>query len=357
MNKLLYIGLNGYAGAGKDTVAKMLKTILNRLNEWDVEEFKTFYKSHFTDPTKSATFKLQDVFEDNKVLCIAYADQLKEICSTMFGIPVERFYMNKANAWICINDKFQYTEIKPNEDHILTADEYYYSINSIDTNEYEKYWMSLREILVYVGTYVLQRSVNKQIFVNIVRNKIKEEQLRNPHLKYVIVTDNRFSHELDFIHESNGITMTIVRDSIQQLDNIAEHDLDDVQSYDYIVDNSGTYDELIETIWDIVHSDIEFNNQIEELYTRDNVDNYLRLVSTNEEYKIYKLCAPLGMQELYGSGESYNAINPIGGPMICVDNVIDGTRTINRPEGIIPAKIRFNEETSTYYIYVANGED
>ena len=29
MNKLLYIGLNGFAGSGKDTVAKMIKTILN----------------------------------------------------------------------------------------------------------------------------------------------------------------------------------------------------------------------------------------------------------------------------------------------------------------------------------------
>ena len=32
-NKLLYIGLNGLAGSGKDTVAKMLKVIL--LKNWD----------------------------------------------------------------------------------------------------------------------------------------------------------------------------------------------------------------------------------------------------------------------------------------------------------------------------------
>lgn len=357
MNKLLYIGLNGYAGAGKDTVAKMLRVLLNMIDSFSsIEEFDKFYKSTHTDPTKSATFNSYNNFELDQVYCIAYADQLKEICSTMFGIPVSRFYMNKSNAWVCVNDKFQYTEIKPDDSNIITADEYYYSLNSMEDNG-SKYWMSLREILVYVGTYVLQQTVNKQIFVNIVRNKIKEEQRKRPHLKYVIVTDNRFSHELNFIHENNGITMTIVRDSVQQLDNIAEHDLDDVQSYDYIVDNSGSYSELLQTIWDIVHEDVEFRNDIVELQTRDNVDNYLRLVGKGNNRLVYKLCAPLGMKELYGSGESYTAVNPIGGPMICVDNPIEGTQTQDNPRGIVPSKIKFDEETSTYYIYVSNVED
>ena len=31
-NKLLYIGLNGFAGSGKDTVAKLLSVMLN--NKW-----------------------------------------------------------------------------------------------------------------------------------------------------------------------------------------------------------------------------------------------------------------------------------------------------------------------------------
>ena len=50
MNKLLYIGLNGLAGSGKDTVAKMLKTILSK--QWEsLEECKTYYFSRYTNPT------------------------------------------------------------------------------------------------------------------------------------------------------------------------------------------------------------------------------------------------------------------------------------------------------------------
>ena len=324
MNKLLYIGLNGLAGSGKDTVAKMLKTILSK--QWEsLEECKTYYFSRYTNPTQSATFPQSSDDIDSPVMCIAYADQLKEICSTIFGIPVQRFYQNKSNAWICINDKFQYTEIKPQDGNILTAEEYYYDLSEISENSDIKYWMSLREILVYVGTYVLQQSINKQVFVNIVRNKIREEQHKNHNLQYIIVTDHRFVHELEYIHENHGITITINRNSVQQLDNIAEHDLDDEEEYDYIIDNSGSYDELFKTIWDIVHEDIVFKNLTIDLYTRDNIDNYLRLVEENDYRKIYELCTPYKIQKLYRNDGKITMIDPVGGPTICTGQIIEGT--------------------------------
>ena len=328
MNKLLYIGLNGLAGSGKDTVAKMLKTILSK--KWgSFEECKLYYFSRYINPTQSATFPIYEEDKNSSVMCIAYADQLKEICSSIFGIPVQRFYQNKSNAWICINDKFQYTEIKPNDDDIITAEEYYYNESSYESNNnIDKQWMSLREILVYVGTYVLQQSINKQIFVNIVRNKIREEQYHNHNLEYIIVTDHRFLHELEYIRENNGITITITRNSIKQLDNIAEHDLDDQEDYDYIIDNSGSYDELFKTIWDIIHQDIIFENHTIDLYTRDNIDNYIRLVEISTYNYIYQLCIPYKIQKLYKSDGKITMIDPVGGPLICVGQQIEGTDII-----------------------------
>ena len=350
MNKLLYIGLNGYAGAGKDTVAKMLKIILD--HEWNnIDECKEYYFTKYTNPTQSATFNFDDD-KYSKVLCIAYADQLKMICSNIFGIPLQRFYMNKSNAWISLNDKFQYTEIKPEDDHIITAEEYYYSTQDYANSDI-KYWMSLREILVYVGTYVLQNSINKSVFVNIVRNKIREEQHKNPNLQYVIITDNRFNHELEYIRENNGITITITRNSIEQLDNVAEHDLDNQDDYDYIIDSSNSYHELFNTIWSITHDDVEFKNITEQLYTRENVDNYLRLIKTTNEYDIYKLCTSYNIQSLYRSSSEISVINPIGGPMICINEPIDGTISEKHPEGIIPTQIKMNEMTGKFIIYIA----
>ena len=327
MNKnLLYIGLNGLAGSGKDTVAKMLKTILSK--NWNsLEECKEYYFSTYINPTQSATFP--PTHNETNIMCIAYADQLKTICSSIFGIPIERFYKDKSNAWICINDKFQYTEVKPNDNNIITAEEYYYEYNmGENVNKAQLLWMSLREILVYVGTYVLQQSINKEIFINIVRNKIKDTCYHNDEIQYIIITDHRFSHELEYIYENNGITISITRNGVKQLNNIAEHDLDDEIDYDYIIDNSNSYDDLIKYIWDIVHENIEFKNITIDLYTRDDTHNYLRLIDKNESTCTYRLCLQYKIKSLYKDEGKIKMIDPVGGPSICVGEAIDGTNII-----------------------------
>lgn len=344
--KLLFIGLNGFAGAGKDTVAKMLKTILG-YNWSSLEECKNFYQKTYTNPTWSATYHAPTLDNNSKVLCIAYADQLKMICSTIFGIPFERFYMNKSNAWVCVNDKFQYTEVKPASTYIITADEYYYGYDNY-VNDSEQYWMSLRDILVYVGTYVLQKQINKKIFVNIVRNKIIDEYSQNPNLEYVIITDNRFMHELDYLHENNGISISIVRNSIEQLNNVAEHDLDDIEDYDFIIDNSGTYDDLFEEIWTLTRDNIEFKNKTLSLYTRDNINNYLRLYKIYDDHAEWKLCVPYYIQKIYKNEDIIKLIDPIGGPTICINENLDTSNGL-----LYVIRIDHIEEKNQFIIHTA----
>ena len=346
-NNLIFIGLNGFAGAGKDTVAKMLKTILG--HKWNsLEECKEYYNKVYTNPTWTATFHNIDLdSKNNKVLCIAYADQLKMICSTIFGIPFERFYGNKSTAWVCLNDKFQYTEVKPASSYIVTADEYYYSYDEY-MNSKDKYWMSLREILVYIGTYVLQKKINQRIFVNIVRNKVNELYNQNNELEYVIITDNRFFHELEYIKENNGITISIVRDSVEQLNNIAEHELDNNENYDYIIDNSNGYDELFENVWNLVHNNILFSNITTNLVTRENINNYLRLVYvTNNEY-IWMVCTSYKIQKIYNNGNEITLIDLTGVPSICVNEVLE---TSNYK--LYVNKIEYKESSNYFFIHTS----
>lgn len=342
---LIFIGLNGFAGAGKDTVAKMLKTILG--HKWNsLEECKEYYNKLYTNPTWTATFHSVDLdIDNNKVLCIAYADQLKMICSNIFGIPFERFYQNKSNAWVCINDKFQYTEVKPASSCIITADEYHYGYDEY-INSNDKYWMSLREILVYIGTYVLQQKINQRIFVNIVRNKVQEIYHQNPELEYIIVTDNRFFHELEYMKENNGITISIIRDSVEQLNNIAEHELDNIENFDYIVDNSNGYDELFENVWNLVHNNILFSNITTNLITRENINNYLRLVYVTTNEYIWMVCTPHGIQKLYKDGDEIKLIDLTGGPSICYNEDLETnnyTMHVN--------KIEYNESKGYFFLH------
>lgn len=347
MKNLLYIGINGYAGSGKDTVAKMLKIILGCGKE-TLEECKAIYKSIFTNPTKSVTYDYRNntYFDNYPVFCIAYADQLKYICSAIFGIPVDCFYMNKSNGWICINKDFQYTEVKPEEHSIISADEFYYGLSEYAAAQ-DKYWMSLREILVYVGTYVLQHEINRNIFVNVVQNKIKEHAFQNDNLSYVIITDNRFTHELEFLRKNNGITIQVRRDSVQQLDNIAEHELDNESEYDYIVENNGSYDDLFEQIWNIVKNDVEFENKTISLGTRDDINNYLRLINSTDEIDTYLLCSPYSIQNVYHDETGIFMVNPTGGP-----NISRGEEIPCNVKHLVPFKIDFHKLTNNFLIHV-----
>ena len=95
---ILYIGLHGYAGSGKDTVAKALRLMLSYPWEsfedfkktWEQEAFKRSYATFnegFSDDGNPVYGNA--TLEDTKVYCIAFADQLKHICAEMFGIPVK----------------------------------------------------------------------------------------------------------------------------------------------------------------------------------------------------------------------------------------------------------------------------
>lgn len=315
-NETLYIGLHGFAGSGKDTVAKALRLMLSydwksyeefRI-KWEQEAFKMNY----------ATFGMSP--EDDTCYCIAFADQLKHICAAMFGIPVDRFYHNKENAWICITDDFQYTEQQPRSEDLITAEEYYIEVNSFHDGQLPPKWMSLREVLVYVGTYVCQRVINKQCFINGVANTIKQIQSRNANLKYVICTDVRFFHELDFVKKNHGINIDITRSGIEQLENIAEHDFDNEDVFDYTLSNDGTYDELLRNLWELVHDNKIFANETLQLPSRDGTKNYLRKVGDNK----YACCFEYQLARISRDAGKIIMLDPTGGPALYVGMNLPG---------------------------------
>lgn len=346
----LYIGIHGYAGSGKDTVTKMIRTILSRM--WSsLDDCKEYYKKIYTDPTISATYELQEDMLANNVYCIAFADQLKSICSAIFGIPTGRFYMNKNTAWVCINKNFKYTEIRPigANDKIVTAEDYYdnYSAYSSDTNI--SYYMSLRELLVYVGTYVLQHNINQNIFVNVVNNIINTQIRSHDELDYIICTDVRFMHEYQFIRSKNGIIIDVTRNNVEQLDNVAEHDLDDFNNYDFVIDNSGTYDDLFEQVWDMIHCNVVFSNVTCELDVHENVNNYIRLIGSIRDGNNgkWQLCVEHGIQNIqYDSGKIY-MLSPIGGPIIKLYSQLDCS---DSKYNIVVNNIEYDIMTNTYIL-------
>lgn len=350
---ILYIGLHGYAGSGKDTVAKALRLMLSYPWEsfedfkktWEQEAFKRSYATFnegFNDDGNPVYGNA--TLEDTKVYCIAFADQLKHICAEMFGIPVKHFYYNKESGWIDITGTFEYVEKLPYGAKTITADDYAYMKNS-NTNPDKPLWMSLREVLVYVGTYICQTFINKQVFTNGVNNKVKMVAARNRNLEYVICTDVRFYHEIEFIKQHHGINIDIVRPEVKQLDNIAEHDLDNEESFDVTIMNDSTYDALLHNLWDIVHEDKVFANETIQLMSHDGSNNYLRRISDTD----WQACFEYGMSRVSYDGGEIVMIDPSGGPML-----MRGEKLYNENgacKGTITS-IRFDEEHGGHVIEI-----
>lgn len=346
MKRTLYIGLNGYAGSGKDTVAKMMYHILNYTFESKEQAWESF-KRNF-NPTETATFPENKL--SGKCLCIAFADQLKEICSDMFQVPVEYFYTSKSKAWISINKGFYLTKEKPNPSYIITANDYFSSIDMYQ-NAKESYYMSLREILVYVGTYVLQRNISKNIFLNVVEKKIEQRD----NLEYAICTDVRFMHEFDFIRNHNGIMVNITRSGLSQLDNVAEHDLDEEDDFDFIIENNSDYESLFYQVWDITKNNIKFKNITIDLYSHDGSDNYLIYEGKTEdnEYYIWRLISEYGSSRVGHDNGDVVYLDPSGGPMIEVGQKLNHISNISNilNEYHLISKIFWDTDTGYPMIY------
>lgn len=337
-NNILYIGLNGWAGSGKDTVAKAL-TIMLEHDFKSYDEFKEYYDEHagydIKGNFKYATFdsnktnnKSDKQQNYNKVMCIAFADRLKQLCANMFGVPLDRFYYNKENAYICINKDFSYIETKPYDGQLVSAADYYWDYDNYFNSDI-RYYMSLREILVYVGTYVVQSSINKNTFINSVANTITNEHKKNDNLQYAICTDVRFISELNFVNDMHGITIHIDRPGIKRLDNIAEKALsenNDTEEYnelfDFYITNDGTYDDLFKKVWNLVHDNIVFSNETYELQCRDDSNNYIRKVSISEDESevTFELCNEFPISAAKSDGMNIAMLDPQGGPMIAVDD-------------------------------------
>lgn len=358
-NDILYIGLNGWAGSGKDTAAKALAIML----EHDFQtygEFKSYYDEHAGYKTKSeftyATWSDSETSkkaDDGKVLCIAFADILKRMCSDLFGVPVDRFYYNKENAYICINKDFRYTETKPADGGIVTSEQYFYDYDKISGSQ-DRYYMSLREVLVYVGTYVVQTQINKCAFINSVSNKVNSLYNKNNNLKYVICTDVRFQSEFNFIQNKHGVMIHIERPGLARLDNIAEKALTDEgdNDFDFTIVNGTTYDALFRELWNIVHGNDIFNNETYKLDCRDSSNNYIRKVESNEDEEelTFELCNehPLSAANISGDNK-INMVDPQGGPMISKDDelvTIDG-----RVYYVDNIETRDNGENTKFYIH------
>lgn len=104
----------------------------------------------------------------------------------------------------------------------------------------ERWNMSPRQILQWLGTDILRNNISDEIFITNMKNKLKN----NSH-KYIIITDVRFDNEAEMIKNLGGIIININRNNIDESkdNHITESGINS-KYIDINIDNNGTIDEL-----------------------------------------------------------------------------------------------------------------
>jgi len=189
-----FITLAGQKQVGKDTSARFIQEAL-----WSNNSFANVYIVHF-------------------------ADALKKACNAIFGIPLEDMETEVGKQkltkvrWPHLNDNPGFT------DNWMP-----------DSNGA---FMTVREILQFVGTELFRNQLDPDIWLNSVFMKPWEEDAT------VIIADARFPNEAALGRE-HGLLINVQRDTgIMNDGHKSENALADYDGYHHVVQNNGSFEDL-----------------------------------------------------------------------------------------------------------------
>lgn len=256
----MVIGISGKIGSGKDTVGY---AILHH-----IARSKGHNTSVYPDKESYESLKDKSDFEIKK-----FADKLKNIVCLLIG---------------CTREQLEDREFKEEE----LGEEWWYFKSSTGLYSYEEYKnpmldlpksyklikLTPRKLLQLLGTEAGRDIIHPNIWVNALFSSYKPIDYRSvpnndrlygeSYTEVVypnwIITDMRFENELKAVKDRNGITIRVNRpfrpydkkqpllEGIQRTSvHPSETALDNAE-FDYVIDNNGTMEELIEKVKEIL---------------------------------------------------------------------------------------------------------
>jgi hypothetical protein len=185
------IGISGKLGSGKDTVARLINEITG--NSYEVKRF---------------------------------AGKLKLIASLLTGIPVERFEDQDFKN-IELGQQWNTFSTRPSVGGTPVLPKY--------NHEPFVKPMTVRELLQKLGTNAVRDNLHVDAWVNALFADFKENA-------FWIVPDTRFPNEFNAIKTHSGVVIRVNRGP--GTDPHPSETALDYHDFDYVIDNSGTLEEL-----------------------------------------------------------------------------------------------------------------
>ncbi len=244
------IGISGKIGSGKDTIGKIIQWLV--INK----EFPEVSYNEFTIWTNTD-------LRGSKWEIKKFAYKLKQICSLLTGIPTEDFERQQVKdlrlgrEWNSKPDVSKAGDLEAIEFGISKGFGVPERVNTV------------RWLLQTVGTEAMRNNLHPDVWVNALFADYKGikgfyHNDSDSKLDYDIntfpnwiITDMRFPNELEAVIKRNGLTIRVNRFHPVDTDDIkyehpSETALDDYKSWDYVINNDGTIEELIEQVKQIL---------------------------------------------------------------------------------------------------------
>lgn len=226
INKVTIVGIKGFKGSGKDTVASMISYILHDgIMKANYDTWLLYHKNGFVE---------------NYEIIIHFADKLKDDIAAFCNIDrklLDRQDIKEENYYN-FKTGIVSTNIKDTDRVINNIGEINYDNLStlllLNTNVSIK----IRTLLQYYGTNVIRNHFWHKAFINYTMNKAFD--IRNSKGQ-CIIADARFDNdECKAIKDCGGMIIRVDRKSNNDNHDSHESEQITINKDDYVIDNTGT---------------------------------------------------------------------------------------------------------------------
>ncbi len=229
INKVTIVGIKGFKGSGKDTVASMISYILHDgIMKASYDTWLLYYKNDFIE---------------NDEIIIHFADKLKDDISEFCGIDrklldrqeiKENYYYNFKTGIVSTNIKDVFYVIDNCNDAILKYNDLAGYLVLYNNNISIK----IRVLLQYYGTNVIRNHFWHEAFIRYTMNKAFD--IKNSKGQ-CIIADARFDNdECKAIRDCGGMIIRVDRKSNNDNHDSHESEQITINKDDYVIDNTGT---------------------------------------------------------------------------------------------------------------------
>ena len=170
---------------------------------------------------KDTVARLLSEIDGKRFKRIAFADKMKEVASVLFDVPIDYVMSRSAKS------------------------------DYIDRDMFGE--MRYREFFQKFGTEAVRNVFGEDFWVSLVRRKYMNNYIGGSGITYVL-TDVRFSNEVDFVYGYGGIVYKVVRNGNRISDKVLAHASErGLGSYEFPkMDNRGTIERLRDKVLQLI---------------------------------------------------------------------------------------------------------